>query len=364
MTRRGSGLKTHRDLAVLVVRAGVDGGPDWLGLSALTTDPLCLGRLCAVIHDRCRSPGHQSGPDGHAVFEEDLMKTRLIIGAALVLLVAACDGGGTASTPAAETTTSTVPEATTTVPEHDEGPVRTLEAPPASITVDGDSADWDGIAALDLTLEAIEGEDVEPLAATVQVAHDDEFVYVLFQVEDDHNWNPEDGHLSGSSAVMWRIDTAAGEHMGAEEPDRETSLGMVDIWHWELECAAGVESGGVAAGPGDGDLGNDSGCNFDDEWATVPEEREDDNSATGENSLLGVWNHTNPTEDGEGSWIFEMRRPLQTGDEQDAQLEVGGASAGMALAYWDPDFGPDGWEDEGHVQSANLGWIEVTLATG
>jgi len=34
----------------------------------------------------------------------------------------------------------------------------------------------------------------------------------------------------------------------------------------------------------------------------------------------------------------------------------------MALAYWDPDFGPDGWEDAGHVQSGNQGWIEVTLA--
>jgi hypothetical protein len=96
----------------------------------------------------------------------------------------------------------------------------------------------------------------------------------------------------------------------------------------------------------------------------VPDEREDDNSATGENSLLGVWNHTNPAEDGEGGWIFEMRRPLQTGDEQDVQLEVGGASAGMAIAYWDPDFGPEGWEDDGHVQSANQGWIEVTLAAG
>ncbi|HEX6300589.1 MAG TPA: ethylbenzene dehydrogenase-related protein [Acidimicrobiia bacterium] len=309
------------------------------------------------------------------------MTTRLTIGAALVLLLAACDGGGTGTTPASETTTATtaVSEATTTAPEatttaagattsapgdeHEEGPVRTLEAPAATITIDGDPADWDGIAGLDLTLEAIEGEDAEPLGATVQVAHDDEFVYVLFQVEDDYNWNAEDAHLSGSSAVMWRIDAEAGEHMGAEEPDRETSLGMVDIWHWELECAAGEENGGAAAGPGDGEPGNDSGCNFDDEWATIPDEREDDNSASGENSLLGVWNHTNPVEDGEGTWIFEMRRPLQTGDEHDGQLEVG-ASAGMALAYWDPDFGPEGWEDDTHAQSANQGWIEVTLAAG
>jgi hypothetical protein len=239
-----------------------------------------------------------------------------------------------------------------------------LEAPQASLTVDGDPADWDGIAGLDLTLEPIEGEDADSVAATVQVAHDDEFVYVLFQVEDDYNWDAEDAHRSGSSAVMWRIDAEAGEHMGAEEPDRETSLGMVDIWHWELECAAGEENGGAVAGPGDGEPGNDSGCNFDDEWATIPDEREDDNSATGENSLLGVWNHTNPVEDGEGSWVFEIRRPLQTGDENDGQLEVGGASSGMALAYWDPDFGPEGWEEDSHTQSANQGWIEVTLAAG
>jgi hypothetical protein len=302
----------------------------------------------------------RGGAIGTHDLEEDLMNTRLTIGVALVLLLAACGGGGTDTTSAGETTTT----ATEAPPEdeHDEGPVRTLEAPAAAITVDGDTADWDGIAGLELTLEAIQGEDVEPVAATVQVAHDDEFVYVLFQVEDDYNWNPEDGHLSGSSAVMWRIDDAAGEHMGAEEPDRETSLGMVDLWHWELECAAGEENGGAVAGPGDGEPGNDSGCNFDDEWATVPDEREDDNSATGENSFLGVWNHTNPTDDGAGTWIFEIRRPLQTGDEQDVQLEVGGAAAGMALAYWDPDFGPDGWEDEGHVQSSNQGWIEVTFA--
>ena len=35
-----------------------------------------------------------------------------------------------------------------------------------------------------------------------------------------------------------------------------------------------------------------------------------------------------------------MRRPLLTGDDHDAQLEVGGASAGMAIAYWDPDSAP------------------------
>ena len=94
--------------------------------------------------------------------------------------------------------------------------------------------------------------------------------------------------------------------MGIEEPDRETSLGMVDIWHWELECAIGEEMGGRVAGPGDGDPGNDSGCNFDDEWSTTPENREDDNGAGAENSLLGVFTHTNPVEGADGSIADQM----------------------------------------------------------
>jgi hypothetical protein len=270
----------------------------------------------------------------------------LIVLAGLSLLLAAC---GSAE------------EATTTGPE--EPPVRTLEAPSASITVDGDASDWADVPTLELTLEPIADETAEPRSATVQVAHDSELMYVLFSVEDDYNWDPADAHLSGASAVMLRIDAAAGAHMGANEPDRETSLGMVDIWHWELECAAGEQNGGATgAGTGDSaDLGNDGGCNFDDEYATIPDERFDDNDAASENNLLGVWNHTAPTADSAGTWIFEMSRPLATGDPFDGQIEVGGASAGMALAYWDPDFGTAGWEDDTHAQSANQGWIEVTF---
>jgi hypothetical protein len=84
-------------------------------------------------------------------------------------------------------------------------------------------------------------------------------------------------------------------------------------------------------------------CNFDDEWATDAETREDDNSPTGENSLLGVWTHSNPTDDGSGVWYFEMSRPLETFDSQDGQFTINGEATLLALAYWDADFGPDGW---------------------
>ena len=58
--------------------------------------------------------------------------------------------------------------------------------------------------------------------------------------------------------------------------------------------------------------------------------------------------------------VFEMSRPLQTGDPQDAQFASGGV-AQVALAYFDPSEGPEGWTDAGHLQSAYSGWIEVTL---
>jgi hypothetical protein len=151
--------------------------------------------------------------------------------------------------------------------------------------------------------------------------------------------------------------------MGATDDDLEVGLGMVDIWHWELDCAAGALSGG-----GDPGSGDDPDCNFDDEFATDPEEREDDGggdaivNADAENSLAGVWEHTASAAGAgaEGTWIFEMSRPLQTGDTQDAQF-VSGGTALMALAYFDADETLEGWTDTGHLQSAEVGWIEVTL---
>ena len=70
--------------------------------------------------------------------------------------------------------------------------------------------------------------------------------------------------------------------------------------------------------------------------------------------------HTNQTDSGPGVWYFEVSRPLQTGDAQDAQFTVGESTL-LALAYWDADFGPDGWDDSTHVQSSNQGWIQVNL---
>jgi hypothetical protein len=304
------------------------------------------------------------------------MRTLLMIAILAVslagLALAGCGGGEeealpppaeeTAAPPAEEP--AAPPAEETAAPPAEGAAGRVVEAPAAAITVDGDASDWESVTGLDLSLEPIEAEEseLEPKQATVKAARDDEFVYVLLQVEDDYNWDPENANLSGAAAIMWLIEPEAGAHMGAEDPSGGPSAGMVDIWHWETECAAGEETGGSVSEPGEGnDPGNDDGCNFDDEWALSAAEREDDNGAGAENSLLGVWAHTNPAADAEGTWIFEARRPLQTGDEQDAQLAAGD-SVRMALAYWDPDTTPEGWEGDQHAQSANQGWIEVTLA--
>jgi Ethylbenzene dehydrogenase len=297
----------------------------------------------------------------------------------LALIVASCTSGDSI-----ETTTTATDVATTIVTNVTDAPAttqpadttdtteerspseeaeRSLVAPMSAITVDGDPSDWGAVPGLALTLEPIIAEMDEVLEnkdVTFRMAYDDENVYALFTVDDDYDWNPDDAKLSAALAVMFPVDTG-GPHMGADDEEGETSTGMVDIWHWELECAAGVDSGGAVNPPGDGkDPGNDSVCNFDDEWATDAETREDDNTATGENTLFGVWTHSNPTAGTPGVWYFEMSRPLQTGDSQDAQFTAGESTL-LALAYWDPDLGPDGWHDDSHVQSSNQEWIQVDL---
>jgi hypothetical protein len=289
------------------------------------------------------------------------------LAAVMTLVTAACgDDSGATTTTTTTAATTTTGATTTTEDNGHEGEEIHLEAAPATVTVDGDDADWESIPGVDIELEAISTETVESKNATIKVAYDDTHLYVLLLVEDDFDWDAADAHLSASTAVMWAVEEAAGPHMGTDAEGEEedyTSLGMVDIWHWELECAIGTPQGGEVSDAGDGDLGNDAGCNFDDEWATDPETREDDNGEGAENSLLGVFGHTNPVAGGEGTWIFEMRRLLETGDRQDAQFAVG-TTAHLALAYWDADNGPEGWDDAEHIQSSHLGWIEVTLVAG
>jgi hypothetical protein len=291
-------------------------------------------------------------------------------------LAMACGGGDKKeSTPSPEATTA--PTATPTEAGGVEISDIAVDVASATISVDGDDSDWDSVEGATIPLKQIDIDELDPVQvqdleidfgtlppvdATLKVATDEENIYVLLEVPDAFDYNPDPlmHNFSASIAVMYRIDEAAPAHMGVEEKDLDASLGVVDIWHWELDCGPGEMSGGGTEG------GDDPECNFDDEYAPNPEDREDDgggdtpNNPTGENSLSGVWTHTAAAAGGDGTWIFEMSRPLQTGDTQDAQF-ASGEKAYLALAYFDPSETPEGWTDAGHLQSADIGWIEIAL---
>jgi hypothetical protein len=305
------------------------------------------------------------------------LRTLTILAAAALVATACASTSPSATAEPTEEPSFSEPSivpSTSESPGHSEGPTISFTAPSADITVDGQTADWDGIAGVTVNLEQIRLENLDPATAaeidfgpvdpvdvTFKVAVDNDNVYVLLEVPGGFNYNPEDHNLSASVAVMFRIDDPAGPHMGAEEPELDDSLGMVDIWHWELDCAPGETSGGGAEG------GDDPECNLDDEYSTTPEVREDDGggdtaNADAENTLVGVWEHSARASGAgaDGAWIFEMSRPRQTGDPQDAQF-ASGSTVSVALAYFDPTEGAEGWSDAGHLQSAYNGWIEVTL---
>ncbi len=318
------------------------------------------------------------------------MKRLLIpgIAASLALLAVACGGGGdgeetATAAPKATTAPATVaPKATaaaTTGGSQTTAAATKFDAAKAAITVDGADTDWAAVKGAAISLKQIDVSKLDPAQvtdmeidfgklppanATLKVATDDKNIYVLVEVEDgfDYNADPKQHNFSPALGVMFRIDAAAPPTMGVKLEDLKTSLGVVDIWHWELDCGPGQMSGGAGVAGGD-----DPKCNLDDEYAPSPEDREDDGkgdvaNATGENSLAGVWKHTAADQGAgaKGTWIFEMSRPLNTGDSQDAQF-ASGAAAYMALAYFDPSESAKGWTDVGHLQSADAGWIEVTL---
>jgi Ethylbenzene dehydrogenase len=312
--------------------------------------------------------------------------------AALAAFAAACGSGNSDKTPTPAATSTTVataqPTATTAAASENEtpmsegtagmnsdemhhGPTIHVAAARASITVDGNDADWKDVEGVTVPLAQIEipseadwdkPGSLTDVDATLKVASDANNIYVLVEVPGDYDFNPDDLHHSPSVAVMFRMDDAAGPHMGATDEDLQAGLGMVDIWHWELGCGPGVVSGGNPAS------GTDTKCHFNDEYATAPKERDADGkgdkaNAAAENSLVGAWDHTGRSQGAgaKGTWVFEMSRPLQTGDPQDVQLASPGAAA-MGVAYWDPNETPDGWTEDGHLQSAENGWIELTLS--
>src|SRR3972149_2793316 len=88
-----------------------------------------------------------------------------------------------------------------------------LQAASATITVDGNNADWASINGLALTLEQFEippGSDwdydpVTPKNATLKVATDAAKIYVLLEVEDTYDYVPANHDLSAAGGGTFRI---------------------------------------------------------------------------------------------------------------------------------------------------------------
>jgi len=248
-----------------------------------------------------------------------------------------------------------------------------IDAAAVPITIDGDAADWADVepttvslVQLDLGLlppeqaDEIDFGEVAPIDVQFRVANDAENIYMLVEVPTPFDYVADDHNLSPALAVQAKIIPEASTHMGSDEGDLFISTGMVDIWHWELDCGPGELSGGQGIAGGD-----DPECNFDDEFSTTPEMREDDGGGeepndAADNSLVGSWSHTGGEVGADGTWVFEMARPLQTGDPEDAQWDAGGV-AELVLAWWDGSETSEGWTDAGHLTNAYDGWITVNL---
>src|SRR3990172_9223822 len=221
----------------------------------------------------------QTSVDGKEIVMRRAALILLVTAAAIMALAMACGGGDKKeSTPSPEAEAS--PTAAAVTPTTEAGHVEisdiVVDAASATITVDGDDSDWDSIEGATIPLKQIDVDEWDPVQvqdleidigplppvdATLKVAADDENIYVLMEVPDGFDYNPDPlmHNFSAAIAVMFRIDEAATAHMGVEEPDLGASLGFVDIWHWELDCGPGEMAGG-------GDTGDDPECNLDDEY--------------------------------------------------------------------------------------------------
>jgi hypothetical protein len=249
----------------------------------------------------------------------------------------------------------------------------TIDAASAAITIDGDASDWADVPATAVMLEQldlsllppeqagdIEFGPIDAMEVQFKVANDADNIYMLVEVPTAYDYVADDHGLSPAIAVQAKIVPEASAHMGSEEADLVASTGKVDIWHWELDCGPGELSGGQGVAGG-----NDEACNFDDEVSTTPTRREDDGGMeepndAAENSLVGSWSHSAMDIGGEGDWVFEMMRPLDTGDPEDASWAAGGV-AELVLAWWDPNETTEGWTEAGHLTNAYDGWITVNL---
>ena len=154
----------------------------------------------------------------------------------------ACGAGGgdeKTATPAPKATTApatTAPKATavaTTGTSQTTPAATKFEAAKAAITVDGGVVDWAAVKGATIPLKQIDVSKLDPAQvtdlkidigklaatnATLKVATDAKNIYVLVEVEDgfDYNPDPKQHNFSPSLGVMFRIDAAAPANDGRQ----------------------------------------------------------------------------------------------------------------------------------------------------
>src|SRR3990172_10506106 len=176
----------------------------------------------------------QTSVDGKEIVMRRAALILLVTAVAIMALAMACGGGDKKeSTPSPEAETSPTAAATVT-PTTEAGHVEisdiVVDAETATITVDGDDSDWASIEGATVPLKQIDVDEWDPVQvkdmeidigplppvdATLKVATDEENIYVLFEVPDAFDYNPDplQHNFSASIAVMFPIDDAAPPHM-------------------------------------------------------------------------------------------------------------------------------------------------------
>lgn len=224
-----------------------------------------------------------------------------------------------------------------------------------AIKLDGKYADWADVEGVNITLKPARDTGSGSKDMVFKSIHDASKIYFLIMVEDDYffyNMATGISHRNAAAlGVAFPIDEGANaQYMGGSDEGSDdelnTTTGEVDIMHWELDTLAGVETGGSK---GTEDKKGDGIANLDDEYATTPWDRHDDNGATSNNLWKGSWAHTGDGTNGSsGWWVFELSRDLVSTDVHDFSLAEGDTTD-VAIAYWSPnETSENKWTDDGH----------------
>lgn len=267
---------------------------------------------------------------------------------------------------------------------------------PGTITIDGNSSDWDSVDGQFFKMrQAFGTPTVYPQGSgemLIKVAHDGRNIYVLLQTPGAFVWSSENAHLAPSVALMFGIGDDASFNMmgGCAECSEEACRGHeVDLLHFELSTAIPGRLYGTNVVDKMLASGKDSIGSLNDMFAWNPHCLSFDSppassginasnylfaGSGAQNEWQGSWSHTSISlEYGlvssdapfgkmgtEGDYVFEFTRPLRTEDrfQQDVQLTIGNKHR-FGAAIWYPVGGEQWSSGQHYVLSCD--WVSLDL---